>query len=69
MALYYITKARNVNTGETVKAQDLTGARFELSQKSLAENHAQQLADKMTARTGETWIPIVETYTPTYRRG
>jgi len=65
---YLIPKARNLTTGQTVKTQDLTGTRFMLSQKSLAEAYARQLADKMTARTGESWVGFVEAYTPTQRR-
>ena len=29
---------------------------------------AQQTADKMTARTGDYWTPILVEYTPTSRR-
>jgi hypothetical protein len=59
--------ARNTVTGQTVKTQDLTGARFELSQRVLAEDMARQLAEKMTHRTGVEWQGFVETYTPTRR--
>lgn len=65
---YLLPKARNTVTGQTVKTQDLTGARFTLSQRVLAEYMADQLADKMTARTGEQWTGFVQTYTPTVRR-
>jgi len=68
MKEYLLAKARNSATGQTVKAQDLTGARFELFQHQLADSAAQSLADKMTARTGATWTPLVERYTPTTRR-
>jgi hypothetical protein len=68
MEQYLITKARSTVTGQTVKNQDLTGARFTLEQRFLAEDSARQLAEKMTARTGDTWIGFVEAYTPTYRK-
>jgi hypothetical protein len=68
MTQYLITKARNLVTGQTVKNQDLTGARLELRQRALAEELADQLADKMTRNTGETWTGFVEEYTPTVRR-
>lgn len=68
MKEYLLAKARNSATGQTVKAQDLTGARFELFQRELAEDAAQQLADKMTRRTGQTWQALVERYTPTTRQ-
>lgn len=65
---YLITKARNLITGQTVVNQDLTGARLELRQRVLAEELADQLADKMTRNTGETWTGFVEVYTPSVRR-
>ena len=67
-AQYLLPKARNVLTGQTIKSQDLTGARFTQAQRALAEDMAQQLAAKMTARTGDTWQGFVETYTPTARQ-
>jgi hypothetical protein len=65
---FLLSKARNTVTGETVKTQDLTGARLGLHQRAIAEELAQQLADRMTARTGETWVGFCEAYTPTVRR-
>lgn len=65
---FLITKARNIVTGQTVKNQDLTGGRFELRQRALAEDSARQLAEKMTLRTGQTWTGFVEVYTPSVRR-
>ena len=67
MEQYLLVKARNTVTGQTVKNQDLTGGRFTLKQRVLAEDSARQLADKMTARTGDTWVGFVEAYTPTER--
>ena len=68
MTQYLITKARNIITGQTVMEQDLTGARFELRQRVLAEDQADQLAAKMTRNTGETWQGFVEVYTPSARK-
>ena len=68
MAEYLLPMARNLLTGHTVKTQDLTGERFKPSQRALAEDMAQQLADKMTARTRDPWQGFVQTYTPTHRR-
>ena len=68
MAKYLLPMARNLTTGETVKTQDLTGERFRLNQRGLAEDMANQLADKMTARTQSPWLGFVQEYTPTYRR-
>jgi len=59
--------ARNMITGETVKTQDLTGTRFTQKQRVLAEDMARQLADRMTARTGDTWQGFVKLYTPSER--
>ena len=55
-------------TGQTVKNQDLTGARLELRQRVLAEELAGQLAAKMTRNTGENWTGFVEEYVPSVRR-
>lgn len=65
---YLMIKARNMVTGQTVKNQDLTGARLELRQRALAEELAGQLADKMTRNTGESWVGFVEQYVPSVRR-
>ena len=65
---YLLPKARNLTTHQTVKTQDLTGTRFTLQQRGLAEAYARQLADKMAARTGDSWVGFVEEYTPTVRR-
>jgi hypothetical protein len=63
MKQYLIAKARNILTGQTVMAQDLTGARLELRQRALAEDQADQLAAKMTRSTGAVWRGFVEVYT------
>jgi hypothetical protein len=60
--------ARSTVTGQTVKSQDLTGARFTQKQRVLAEQVADQLAVRMTARTGESWSGFVQLYTPTVRQ-
>ena len=60
--------ARNSVTGQTVKTQDLTGTVFTQKQRVLAEQVADQLAVRMTARTGESWLGFVKLYTPTVRR-
>ena len=65
---YLLAKARNLTTGQTVKAQDLTGTRYQLNQRTLAEDMARQLAEKMTQRTRDPWQGFVEEYTPTERR-
>jgi hypothetical protein len=67
MEQYLLVKARNTVTGQTVKNQDLTGGRFTLKQRVLAEDSARQLALKMSARTGDEWLGFVESYTPTER--
>jgi hypothetical protein len=59
--------ARNTVTGQTVKTQDLTGTRFTLSQRKLAEDQCQQLAQRLSERTGVEWQGFLKTYTPTQR--
>lgn len=61
---YLLPMARSLTTGRTIKTQDLTGARFELHQRVLAQDLADQVAERMTQRTGETWVGFLETYTP-----
>lgn len=65
---YLIVKARNTVTGATQKQQDLTGVRFTVGQRSLAEDQAERFADSLSGRTGETWVGFVEQYTPSVRR-
>jgi hypothetical protein len=65
---YLLPMARNAVTGQTVKTQDLTGERFTRHQQVLAESAADQLAERMTARTGDAWVGFVQLYTPTQRR-
>lgn len=60
--------AKNLITGQTVKTQDLTGARFKLSQRALAQEVSEQVAVKMSATTNEPWVGFVREYTPTQRR-
>lgn len=64
---FLLPKARCPETGETVKIQDLTGARYQLTQRSMAEDSARQLADRMAARTGRRWVGYVEAYVPSKR--
>jgi hypothetical protein len=65
---YLLSKARNTLTGATVKNQDLTGHRFTFAQRAMCQEVADQLAAKMTARTGQTWVGYCEAYTPSTRR-
>ena len=65
---YLLPMARNTLTGQTVKTQDLTGTRFALNQRRLAQDMADQTAAKMSARTGESWQGFVTEYQPTNRR-
>jgi hypothetical protein len=65
---YLLPMSRNSVTGQTVKNQDLTGARFTQQQRVLAEEMADRLAERMAARTGDAWQGFVQLYTPTTRR-
>ena len=64
MANYLLPTARNLLTGQRQKIQDLTGDRLTESQRFIAEEKAQQLADKLTAKTKEPWIGEVIDYEP-----
>jgi hypothetical protein len=61
---YLIAKAQNTLTKQTVMHRNLSDAKFELSQRKLAEDFARQYAEKITARTGVAWKGYVEEYTP-----
>ena len=65
---YLLPMARNTVTHEVVKEQDLSGGRFNLNQRRLAENQAELLAAKMTRRTRDVWQGFVQEYTPSQRR-
>ena len=60
--------ARNTVTGQTVKTQDLTGARFTLAQRRVCQVAADHLAEKLSVRSGESWQGYCEPYTPTKRK-
>ena len=64
---YLLPMARNTVTGQTVKTQDLSGVKYTLNQRVLAETAADQCAAKMSARTGELWQGFVQPYTPRLR--
>ena len=67
MTTYLLPQARNTVTGQTIKTQDLTGTRFELNQRRLAQLMADQTAAKMSARTGDLWLGYLVEYQPTVR--
>ena len=60
--------ARNLVTGQTVKTQDLAGARFTLAQRAMCQVVADQTAEKLTIRSGEQWKGYCEPYIPTKRK-
>jgi hypothetical protein len=63
MQQYIMPMARNLRTGETVKSQDLTGARYIPSQRSMCQILAERLADQMTQRGPDTWAAVIKPYT------
>lgn len=65
---YLLPMARNLKTGQTVKTQDLTGTRLTAQQRNIAEALSNQLADKMSERTGDPWVGFTKPYTPSTRR-
>jgi hypothetical protein len=60
---YLLPKARNIHTGQTVHTGDSTGDKIALHQRKIADLLAQQLADKLTVRTGDQWQGFVVEYT------
>jgi len=67
MQKYLLPMARNTRTGQSVKNQDLTGTRFTLAQRGMAQEVADQLAARMAGRTTEPWQGYLVEYTPTQR--
>ena len=63
MQQYIMPMARNTRTGQTVKSQDLTGARYIPSQRKVCQMLAERLADQMTQRGPDTWCAVVQSYT------
>lgn len=65
---YLLPMAKNVDTGQTVKIQDLTGFKYAQNQRSYCQEKANELASNLTERTGDSWVGFVKEYLPTYRR-
>lgn len=65
MMTYLLPMAKCTETGETVKTQDLSGNRFTLRQRALAQEVADQIAEKMNQRTNKNWTGFVKEYIPT----
>jgi hypothetical protein len=63
MQQYIIPMARNLRTGQTVKSQDLSGARLIPSQRRECQMLAKRLADQMTVRGPDTWTAVIQPYT------
>lgn len=61
---FIMIKCRNTRTGQTVKAQDLTGWKWPLHQEPLARLSGEKLAERLYVRTGDHWTVILERYIP-----
>jgi len=61
---YLIAKARNEITKQTVMHKDLSGAKFTLQQRKLAQDFAEQYAAKLTNRWQQPWTGYVVEYVP-----
>jgi hypothetical protein len=55
MNQYLMPAARNSNTRELVKQQDLAGRRFSLVDRVEAQKWSERLAEDMSARTRQDW--------------
>ena len=62
MQQYIMPMARNLRTSETVKSQDLSGARYIPSQRKEYQLLAERLANQMTLRGPDTWQPVIQPY-------
>ena len=63
MPEYYMPAARCLNTQQLLKKQDLRGRRFSVREREEAWLTAEILAEDLTARTRESWVPELITYT------
>jgi hypothetical protein len=68
MTQYIMPMARNSRTGETVKEIDLTGSRYQPHQRQICLLSAQRMAAQLTERTGDTWLALIQPYTPARRK-
>ncbi len=63
MDQYLMPAARCLTSNQLVKKQDLSGRRYTLKNRQEAWTVSEILAEDLTARTRETWIPELITYT------
>lgn len=63
MDQYLMPAARNIQSGQLLKKQDLSGRRYSLKNRQEAWTVSEILAEDLTARTRETWVPELITYT------
>lgn len=63
MDQYLMPAARNIGSGQLVKKQDLSGRRYSQKNRQEAWTVSEILAEQLTARTRETWVPELITYT------
>ena len=62
MTTYIMPMARNLRTGETVKAQDLTNKRYQPHQRVECQLIAERLALQMTERSQDPWSAKIVEY-------
>jgi hypothetical protein len=60
---YLLPAAVNLETRQTVKTQDLKGVRYTLRQRSLAQQEADRIAQRMTNQTDSQWVGTLIEYT------
>lgn len=58
----YRIAARNQETGQAVYQQFLDGSHIEDPEQ--ARLHAESFAQRQSQRTGQTWLPEIDQYTP-----
>ena len=60
---YLLPAAVNLETRQTVKTQDLKGVRYTVRQRSLAQQEADRIAQRMTNQTDSQWVGTLIEYT------
>lgn len=57
---YFAIKARNLDTNQTILAQDLSGVKFREYDRASAERAAENFAERTSHRTGHRWVGIIK---------
>jgi len=57
---YFSIRVRNVDTNQTILVQDLSGFKFKQYDRDLAQQAADNFAERTSRRTGQTWVGSIK---------